>query len=311
MKFHKIKLAGIALLFLIIHVCCQKTNKGNEDSKLFLPADKIESKIFKGHNITIKDTTIKNTLNFTTIGERFPENPNKYRNSIPVSITFVNCTFHDDLLAFSKDNNAITSSVFENNITFINCSFKGKVNFSESLFKGVVNFSASEFEDIVDFQGATFLMNKSYFSECIFKNSARFQRTDFYGDANFFKCDFDKDVSFQNALVRKDLNMASSTFQKYADFINVSIYRDVNFNYTKFMGRVILQQLSVYGNFSAEQLHFHKNADLSYGFFGHGFNTNDAFINDTLFLNGSVFVAGNPSFKTIKLHENAKIIKDF
>ena len=152
---HKITL--LASLFLSITFFAQKT----------VEASDIMKDIKAGKSISYQDATISGTLDFTYMDEAMKKLPSKRKNSwwgnnnsnevkklIEVKISFINCTFKDDVLAYipDEDSGYTFTANFEDITIFKNCNFKGKAMFKYSRFERDSDFSGSTFDDDTTFK---------------------------------------------------------------------------------------------------------------------------------------------------------------
>ncbi len=141
-----------------------------------IKAQDILQDINEGQSVTHKNVTIEGHLDFTNLRNRrhtdssfdfFGKGNDTYESTVEGAITFINCTFADDVIAYyhvERDNDTFIAH-FEGDVVFQNCTFKRK---SE--------FKYSEFEERVDFSGTIFNREANFkyaeFSECpIFQKS--------------------------------------------------------------------------------------------------------------------------------------------
>ena len=226
-------------------------------------ATKIIKLIEKGKDVYFKDIEIDGDIDFNKIKTRSVESSGTYRAYVLSAVTFVNCTFNGKIIAYSVDENKAKSyTTFTKNLSFQGCTFKNDVVFSETAVEGIVNFSSSTFEKIADFQGFNFKYKDTYFTDVKFKAEAKFQRISCYGNINFKSSVFSENVSFQKSLIKGNFSMGATKYEKYADFSSVFVFRNVNFNYAKFNGKLTFNN-SVFNNKSDfNNVEFNKNASF-------------------------------------------------
>ena len=241
---HKITL--FACFFLSITIFAQST----------VEASDIMKDIKSGKSISYQDAVISGTLDFTYMEEAMEKLPSKRKNSwwgnnnsnevkklIEVKISFTNCTFKDDVLAYipDEDSGYTFTANFEDIAIFKNCNFKGKAMFKYSRFEKESDFSGSNFDDDTTFKYAKFDRDIS-FANTIFDESATFKYAN-----------FSRNVSFSNALFKD-----SATF-KYTKFNN-----GVSFNNTKFEEDLNIKYMQVTGDFNISNMDVGYEIDSKY-----------------------------------------------
>jgi len=217
---HKIKLLSIS--FLLISFITISQNK--------VEASKIMQDIKAGKSIFITDATISGVLDFTYMDEMLQKLSDKKKNSwwnlgksdntikktIAVKISFINCTFRDDVLAYIPDEDSGYTFIanFEDIAIFKNCNFNRKAMFKYSHFAKNSDFSGTTFDEDSTFKYAKFHQNIS------------FANTVFDEIATFKYAKFNKNVSFSNAVFK------DSAIFKYTEFYN----DDIDSKYTRING---------------------------------------------------------------------------
>ncbi|MFK8060896.1 MAG: pentapeptide repeat-containing protein [Polaribacter sp.] len=219
-------------------------------------ASDIMKDIKAGKSIYYKNATIVGTLDFTYMDEAMEKLPKRRKNSwwsgssdnsvkklIDVKVSFTNCTFKDDVLAYIPDEDSGYTFVasFEDTTIFKDCKFENKAMFKYSRFEENADFSGSSFNDDTTFKYAKFDRDIS------------FANTTFDEEATFKYSKFKKNVSFSNA-VFKD----SATF-KYTQF-----YRGVSFNNTNFEEDLNIKYMKVSGDFNITNMKVAYDIDSKY-----------------------------------------------
>jgi hypothetical protein len=101
-------------------------------------ADEIIGMINRGDAVNLKGVKVVGDLDLTNLGNRHQERKNKdsFFSKVEVELTFVNCTFTDDFLAFYCEDysDRCYRADFGKAVTFIDCTFKGETSFKYSLF---------------------------------------------------------------------------------------------------------------------------------------------------------------------------------
>ncbi|APZ47744.1 hypothetical protein BW723_16210 [Polaribacter reichenbachii] len=248
---HKITL--LAVLFLSISFFAQKT----------IEASDILKDIKNGKSISYQNATIVGTLDLTYMDEAMEKLPSKRKSSwwgngnssneikkiIEVSISFINCTFKDDVLAYipDEDSGYTFTASFEDIAIFKNCNFERKAMFKYSRFESESDFSGSFFEDNSTFKYAKFdkdvsfestkfseistfkyakFIRKVSFANSVFEDSAVFKYTKFNNGVSFFNTNFEEDLNIKYMQVSGDF-----------DISKMKVGYDIDSKYTKINGK--------------------------------------------------------------------------
>lgn len=127
-----------------------------------------------------------------------------YESHVEVPLSFTNCTFRDDVLAYYHHDGE--------DETFI-AHFDERVQFSGCTFTDASEFKYSEFAEIADFRGAAFA-----------------------DEANFKYANFPAGASFESAVFNDLANFKYSKFEEPINLNNVSFNGDEDFKYTEVDG---------------------------------------------------------------------------
>ena len=225
----KIFLSAIALIILCSsNVFAQKTVK----------ASSIMEDIKKGKDISYKGVTITGVLDFTYMDEKLPDLPrrrkwwrdggdNSVKEVIENRISFVDCVFEGDVLAYYHDDRTeyTFTADFENDVVFRNCEFKRDAMFKYSDFERDADFEGSKFEDETTFKYAKF------------EEKVSFAGTTFEEDAIFKYTKFRDGVSFNNARFERSLDMKYTKVRGDFDIKDLYVRWDINTKYTEINGR--------------------------------------------------------------------------
>lgn len=199
-------------------------------------AQDIIKKINSGDNITYKNITVEGYLDLTDLRNRrhtessfdfFGKGNDTYESSVEVSLTFINCTFTDDVIAYynvERDNDTFIAH-FEEDVVFQNCTFKRK---SE--------FKYSEFEENADFSGSIF-NREANFKYAEFSDAPNFSKVNFRDDANFKYAEFPQGASFQEAAFMQLANFKYTKFRTPLNLKNIQFRGEEDFKYTKVDGQ--------------------------------------------------------------------------
>ncbi len=203
-----------------------------------IQASDLMKDIKDGKSISYENVTIEGILDFTYMEEKLPDLPerskwwnnggdNTVEESIGVSISFINCSFQDDVLAYihvEKSGYTFTAD-FDKDVVFKNCEFSRNAMFKYSDFDRMANFEGSKFQ------------RKSTFKYAEFDEKANFSNTRFEDDATFKYTEFDEGVSFKNAIFDESLNIKYMNARGDFDIDGLKVRDDIDSKYTKVNGR--------------------------------------------------------------------------
>lgn len=209
-----------------------------------IDAQKISQMAKEGKDLTYENATISGVLDLTPYQEKkddlpskswFGMNTNAIDHTIVGNITFVNCTFEDDVLAYFHDDKSeyTFNADFEGDVIFKNCNFKKGAAFKYSNFDGIADFSGSSIRDEANFKYAEF-NNESYFN-----------KIDFSSEANFKYAEFDELVSFAGSIFDSEANFKYTEIDNGVDFSNALFNGLLNLKYTELNGPVNLKNFKV------------------------------------------------------------------
>ncbi len=209
-------------------------------------ADDIMNDLKQGKSISYNGTIIVGVLDFTFMDEKLPELDRKFSwwrsggdNSIneviDSKISFVNCTFQDNVIAYYHDDRTeyTFTADFERSVSFVNCTFRENAMFKYSEFEREVSFKGSDFQEASTFKYAEF-EDDADFSSTIFDEEATFKYAKFNNLADFSNTSFDKDATFKY-----------SNFRDGVSFNNAKFNRSLNFKYTKVNGIFDIDKMNV------------------------------------------------------------------
>lgn len=201
-------------------------------------ASQILQDIKNGKEVSYENVTIEGTLDFTLMDEKIDDLTERTRRgknsahnnideSTAVTVSFVNCTFTDDVLAYIHDDLSgyTFTADFKRDVTFRKCEFSGKAMFKYSNFEGEVDFGETKFR------------MESTFKYAEFDESASFANTGFNNDAIFKYADFDRGVTFENAVFEESLNIKYLDVRGAFNFDRVEVGGDIDSKYTSIKDR--------------------------------------------------------------------------
>ena len=202
-------------------------------------AEDIMADIKEGKNISYSNVTIDGDLDFTLMDDAMKKLPKKRKNNwwngnstnevdytITVDISFTNCVFKNDVLAYipDEDSGYTFTADFNENAIFKNCKFEGKAMFKYSSFEKDSDFSGAIFEDDTTFKYAKFFRNSD------------FSNTQYAEAATFKYSEFKRNVSFANSVFEDSAVFKYTKFKDGVSFKNVSFEEDLNIKYMKVSG---------------------------------------------------------------------------
>ncbi|WP_066508989.1 pentapeptide repeat-containing protein [Rufibacter sp. DG15C] len=217
-----------------------------------VPASEVIAKINRGERVNYKNVTITGLLDLTQLQNKTQvTNINKgndaitpqreYLSKVTAPLTFENCTFQGDVLAYyNPDNiegeniklekrdlkNEIYNTDFEEAVTFANCVFEGKTAFKYSKFKDAVSFAGSTFK------------KEALFKYMKVQESVDFSKAKFLGDATFKYVKFPEAAAFNGATFADLANFKYAEFNDGADFQKARFTGFADFKYSQLKGNV-------------------------------------------------------------------------
>jgi len=257
----KTKIMLIALILTTFFSFAQKT----------IEASDILKDIKAGKTITIKDATINGVLDFTYMEDALEKLPrtkknswffwisgnstNQIEKSIDIRISFTNCTFKNDVLAYipDEDSGYTFTANFEDEAIFKNCAFERKAMFKYSRFESDSDFSGSSFNDDSTFKYAKFDKNSSFsntkfneiatFKYAKFSRNVNFSNSVFKDTATFKYTKFNDGVSFKNTNFEEDLNIKYMQVSGDFNITNMNVAYEIDSKYTKINGKSFSKNL--------------------------------------------------------------------
>lgn len=225
-------------------------------------ASNIMKDIKAGKSISIKNATISGILDFTYMDEAMEKLPKRKKNSwwngnsdntvkklIDVKISFTNCVFRNDVLAYIPDEDSGYTFIanFEDIAIFKDCKFERKAMFKYSRFERDADFSGSSFDEDSTFKYAKFDRDISFsnttfdevatFKYAKFRKNVSFSNAVFKDSATFKYTQFNDGVSFKNTNFEEDLNIKYMKVSGDFNISNMKVAYDIDSKYTKINGR--------------------------------------------------------------------------
>ena len=179
----------------IIALLCLLTAATLAFAQTVIPAREIIDKINRNMAVSYRNAVIEGTLDFTSLANRKREKNginDKYVSKVTVPLTFENCRFNGDVLAYISPENGV-SAILSGGPDLYTADFTADVSFSGCTFTGASAFKYSHFSGTASFAGSTF-EEEALFKYAAFHSAPDFSRTTFKDDAVF------KYVSFPGAM---------------------------------------------------------------------------------------------------------------
>lgn len=209
-------------------------------SQKTINASDIIKDIKAGKTVSISNATIIGDIDFTDMDEKLEDLPKRRRkwwnnkgsntveNQIETKVSFVNCTFKDNVLAYIPDGDYSGYTFianFEDDAIFKNCTFERKAMFKYSTFERDASFENTKFR------------NETTFKYSKFNNYISFANSVFEETATFKYSKFKDGVSFQNTNFEEDLNIKYTQVKGKFDISGMKVEYDIDSKYTKINGR--------------------------------------------------------------------------
>ena len=151
-------------------------------------ADEIIRKARSGEDIRYENVTIEGIVDLTPFLDEKDDLPrkswfsnwdSKIETTIRGRVTFINCEFMDDFLAYYRDDRSEYTFVshFDQEVTFRDCTFRRDAAFKYSEFREEADFSNTTFGDNANFKYAEF-NDKSIFAGSTFEEDTDFKYFD-------------------------------------------------------------------------------------------------------------------------------------
>lgn len=201
-----------------------------------IKARDILNEINEGAPVAYKNATIEGYLDLTDLRNRRHAGPSfdffsigndVYESTVEGPLTFINCTFTDDVIAYyhvDRDNDTFIAH-FEGDVVFQNCTFEGKSEFKYSEFERNATFSGSVFHHEANFKYAEF------------SDAPDFSNTRFRDNANFKYAGFPEGASFQSSTFMQLANFKYTKFRTPLNIQNIQFRGGEDFKYTQVDGQ--------------------------------------------------------------------------
>lgn len=196
--------------------------------KTRVTASSILKQIDEGRKVEYRNVEIVGKLDLTDLANKrlersssnfFGDDNETYESNVDVLVSFTNCTFQDDVLAYYHidSRNETHIAHFEKDVVFSNCIFLRASEFKYSEFNGAANFAGCVFDEEANFKYAEFSSGPQ-FSNVKFDRGADFKYTEFPRETSFEKATFHGLANFKYSEFRTPLNMEGVDFRGSEDF---------------------------------------------------------------------------------------------
>ncbi len=220
-------------------------------------AKTIFEQIDKRQTADYQNVTIVGDLDLTELSnkkliKKMKNDYEEYKSTVEVSLSFKNCVFRGDFIAYKNiedgknkkignvninwngDGTTYTTD-FEKSVVFENCTFEQKSEFKYSDFAEKASFGGTKFAQSANFKYADF-KQEVIFAKCDFNEYANFKYSNFKHDADFYDVHFNNYADFKYTNFGDRVTFKSSIFKNHADFKYTDFKEDGNFDNTKFSG---------------------------------------------------------------------------
>ncbi|WP_247233129.1 pentapeptide repeat-containing protein [Telluribacter sp. SYSU D00476] len=221
-----------------------------------LSAKEIIQNIDRKFAVEVNNKTIEGDLDLTELSnkelkKRGNMDTREYKSRVEVPITFRNCTFRGDVVAYKvvgKDGKrrGLLGSVMNNDgddQTLYTADFKEAVVFENCTFEGLAEFKYSDFAEKVSFADSKF-RHQANFKYAKFNEGARFANVDFTDSANFKYAKFSDEANFANTRISQVADFKYANFQDGVTFKGTHFQGYADFKYTDFKREGDLSQVT-------------------------------------------------------------------
>lgn len=179
---------------------------------------------------------------------------------------FKNCHFIKDV-NFSSETSTFVSNLF------FNCTFQNDIKAKDKIFKGIVfQFTEPTSLKAITFSHCTFkkefILNQNgskigylNLAESTFEDKVKIQFCDIGHDTNFYNTKFKKLADYYQTKFHK-VNFERTDFEKISVFSEATFYNDVDFKYTKFIGKAIFRDTVLKGKINLRNTIFDDEANF-------------------------------------------------
>ena len=237
-------------------------------------ASDILAQINRGEAVTLKNAIIEGDFDLTQLANKKLRKENNgdsqnthkfFVSTVTVPLSFINCTFKGEVLAYyNPDNPNLSGS--NGNMVLRYDSEKGVIRKNETYstnFEKDIKFENCVFEEPVAFKHSE-LEGTATFSDCQFQDVAVFKHTSFAKAVDFSGSAFAKEVTFKHVNFPERANFSQTTFRSDADFKHSNFSNGVNFQKAVFDGFANFKHTNLGGSSSFQGISFRGNGDFKH-----------------------------------------------
>jgi len=194
-------------------------------------ASDIIKQINEGRDVAYTNVEVEGNLDLTDLQNRteakhatrwlrhFDGDDDTFVSTVKVALTFTNCTFLGDVLAYYHMDHSRETFIanFEKGVVFKNCNFNRASEFKYSEFEGATMFTGCTFKEEANFKYAEFSSGPS-FASTKFEDGANFKYTQFPVETSFQQATFYGMANFKYSKFRSPINIESIAFKGGEDF---------------------------------------------------------------------------------------------
>ena len=254
------KNALYAILLVLVALLLNATGASAQST---VSAEDIVQKINRKQSVSLSNATIRGTLDLTELSNKKVKKNRggneEYKSTVEVPLTFRNCRFRGDVIAYKVldqdgKEQSLLGNILSNGNTQVlyTADFAEAVVFENCTFEGLSEFKYSHFAERVSFAGSTF------------HKSANFKYADFKASAAFANTNYTNTANFKYAHFRDLADFSDNRIDDYADFKYAHFTDGVSFNQTTFRGFADFKyaEFRREGNFS--DVSFRSGNDFKY-----------------------------------------------
>lgn len=215
-------------------------------------ANDIIAEINRNEPVSYQNMTITGDLDLTNLTNRrevregsWKGESQQFLSVVNVPLSFKNCTFTGNVLAYRTDDpeerrlvnkaNKVYNADFTEAITLENCTFEKNAAFKYSMFRQRAIVTGNTFRDDALFKYAKF-RNAANFSGSTFRGYADFKYTHFDESSAFQKVTFERYADFKYTKFEEETDFRQARFSSNADFKYTHFPRGTNFDNVRFDG---------------------------------------------------------------------------
>ena len=233
-------------------------------------ADDIIKSLNKGEVVAYYDKIISGDLDFTKLKDFSADGNALVSHYVSPEVTFVKCVFMGNVTASSKKDGATHSAVFQRKLSFRSCDFRAGFNFNRVIVGGDLILAQSVFRG---HSSANFMTINGALQAWEIETEDDFMMNNalVYGNVSFLDGHSHKFFSIQ-AMRCENLHLGNFVADDAFDASMSAPRGFFNANYTSFSKQAQLNDLKIYGNFSAANAKFDAGINLHNSVFYGGFH---------------------------------------